>query len=161
MNNLLKKINIYIYFSSLFIIILFLFLFLSLINLDFFLLYNHFQEITIDMSSDNLRINHDLDKSLDNSENISSERSYSSHCNRISSSSSSSCSCSCSCSCLSEDINHVNLLGKYKKTTSRLYHKYKDKINNKTKSVAHKIKKFEKTITWFFKGSNPGGGRGL
>lgn len=132
-----------------------LFLFLPLIYFDYYLLQNIFQEIIIEIFSDYLRINDDLDKSLDNSENISSDRSSSSHSNRA------SCSCSNRSSLFSEDINRISFLGKYKKATSKIYNKFIDKINNKAKHAAHKIKKFEKTLSWIFKGSKPGGERGL
>jgi uncharacterized protein (UPF0333 family) len=37
----------------------------------------------------------------------------------------------------------------------------KNSIKYTSKNAVHKIKVFERTLSWFFKGSKPGGGRGL
>jgi hypothetical protein len=37
----------------------------------------------------------------------------------------------------------------------------KTDIEKQTKFIIHKIKLYNRTLSWFFKGSKPGGGRGL
>lgn len=40
-------------------------------------------------------------------------------------------------------------------------HDFKINLKNTTDIVTHKFKVFDRTFSWFFKGSRPGGGRGL
>jgi hypothetical protein len=58
---------------------------------------------------------------------------------------------------LHEETQTTSIYNKCKNTTSKLYLELK----YKTKLIEHKIKLFDRTLSWFFKGSRPGGGRGL
>lgn len=68
----------------------------------------------------------------------------------------SECSCS-SCSCRSSNNSNVA-------NTIKLLKVFKDCKNNikdKTRLVIFKLKKIDRKLSWFFKSSRPGGGRGL
>jgi hypothetical protein len=52
-------------------------------------------------------------------------------------------------------------VGKAKKASNKMFNKIKNNINKSTKYATHKIKIVDRTLSWFFKRSKPGGGRGL
>ena len=161
MNKILNNINIFIFilFSLLIIV---LFLFLQIFSFDYFLFYN------IDIFYDHLIVNDNLSNTfLDNSENTSlNNKENTIYSDR------SSCSCS-TCSCTlrsstrssslltSEHIHRFSFINKYKEASKKIFNKFKYNINNKAKYAAHKVNKLDKTLSWFFKGSKPEGGRGL
>jgi hypothetical protein len=147
--------SLLILFSLLFIIILFLFL--QLFYFEPFLLYSVHEDMFINISYN--FISNDLDSTHLNRDSIStSDRSSGSQ-----GSGSYTCTCS-SCSFMSSSVTPElkRSFGlKYKEAYGKVYNKLKNNINNKAKLVANKIKVFDRTLSWFFKGSKPGGGRGL
>lgn len=148
MNKTLNIFNVtlFILFSCLFLFILF-YLFFHIFYFESFFYYSIHQDNYFNVVSDCFRISEDLSStSLNNADNRSnSERS----------------SLSYSSSFSSQDVHCFNSLDKYKEASSRIFNKIKNNINNKTKYASHKIKIFDRTLSWFFKGSKPGGGRGL
>lgn len=158
MNKILTNLNLYLLILSSCLLIILLFLFLHMFYFEYFFFNNIHQDILMEIFSDHFRDNSDI--SLNNAEDTKySERS--SNSNR-SSFTCSRCSCSCPSSCSStEDKQFLFKIKKYKEASKITFNKLKDKINNKAKYAAHKIKVFDRALSWFFKGSRPGGGRGL
>jgi hypothetical protein len=158
MNKILTNINRYLLILSSCLLIILLSLFLHMFYFEYFFFNIIHQDILIELFFDHLRDNSDI--SLNNAEDtIYSERSADSNrssftCSR------SSCSCSSSCS-FSEDKQILFKIKKYKEASKKTFNKLKDKINNKAKYAVHKIKVFDRALSWFFRGSRPGGGRGL
>lgn len=158
MNKILTNINLYLLILLSCLLITMLSLFLHMFYFEYFFLYNIHQDVLIEIFFDHLKDNSET--SLNNAEDtIYSERSSNSNISTYTCSRS-SCSCSSSCS-FSEDKQFFFKLKKYQEASKKTFNKLKNNINNKAKYAAHKIKIFDRTLSWFFRGSRPGGGRGL
>lgn len=62
-------------------------------------------------------------------------------------------------SCKSDNTSCLGLFPK--KAIIKVFNSLKNNINNNTELVTHKLKVVDRTLSWFFKRSKPGGGRGL
>jgi hypothetical protein len=141
MNKILNIFNI-ILFILFFSLLLILALYLQNFYLESFTYCNTYEGNDINTITDYFRISED--SSLNNSESrLHSDRSSSSF------------------SFNSEDVHCFNFINKYKEVSSIWFNKLKNNLNNNAKHAAHKIKVLDRTLSWFFKGSKPGGGRGL
>jgi len=148
MNKKLNKLNATLLFliSCLFVIILCLFIQTFYFESSLFINVDNYDNINHII--DNLRVSDDIPlRSLNDSDNTS-------HSDRSSSFSYSS-------SLSSADANCFNFIDKYKYASSKMLNKIKNNLDNTTKYTVQKIKLFDKTLSWFFKRSRPGGGRGL
>lgn len=93
-------------------------------------LHNIHEDNYVNIIIDNFRISEDLtNASLEN--HVGSSRSETSS----------------SCSFTSDDASCFNVMDKYKVVTAKILDKFKNKINNKTEYVAHKIKVFDRTLS--------------
>jgi hypothetical protein len=64
----------------------------------------------------------------------------------------------------SSSFNHYscsNFFGNYKEASTKVLNNIKHEIKDNSKLAIHKFKVYKRTFAWFFKGSRPGGGRGL
>lgn len=126
-------------------LVILLWIFFHTIYFESFLFINVDNYDNIHHIIENLRVSEDIPiRSLNESDNTtySDRSSYSS-------------------SFSSTDANCFNFIDKYKYASSKIFNKIKNNLNNTTKYTVQKIKVFDRTLSWFFKGSRPGGGRGL
>ncbi len=57
--------------------------------------------------------------------------------------------------------SEINSVFCNKSLKSNIFKQFKNDVEKQARFIVHKIKLYNRTLSWFFKGSKPGGGRGL